>query len=225
MKILHLEWDSNFFKRNIGLLSNTEYDEIKDLGSFDLLYSINIKVNKIKGFDCTYEGNQLVFTKENLENSTSALQISSISSLPGLSVDKINDLAILSGNWSRFKVDKNFTREEFELLYKTWVQNSINKEVADDLLVYQENNIISGFLTYKIKDSKAIIGLLAVSPEVERSGIGTKLIKALEGRAVAMDLKSIEVKTQQLNIKAVKFYQKVGFKISEQIKVKHFWKK
>ena len=41
---------------------------------------------------------------------------------------------------SRFNLDKKFGRTKFEELYVKWVDNSINKVFADDLLIYKENN-------------------------------------------------------------------------------------
>lgn len=224
MKACHLEWDSAFFKKNIGVLSKNENCIVENINNFDLLYVIDIEVEHIPNFTCSYEGTQVVLSKTHFEEPVSNHQISSMNSSTNFSFDKIYELALLSGTWSRFKKDKKFTTEEFQLLYKKWVQNSLNKKIADDVLIYHEQDEILGFITYKIENSKAVIGLLAVSPTCKRTGIGTTLLNAFEAKALQLNLNSLEVKTQLLNKTAINFYQKAGYSISKKINIKHFWK-
>lgn len=45
------------------------------------------------------------------------------------------DQRSVSGEHSRFRRDPALTRSQFEAMYRAWVRNSVNKEVADDVLV------------------------------------------------------------------------------------------
>lgn len=51
---------------------------------------------------------------------------------------ELYELAIQAGVDSRYRLDPNFDSGEFERLYKTWIDNSLNGSIADYVLVYKK---------------------------------------------------------------------------------------
>lgn len=78
---------------------------------------------------------------------------------------------------------------------------------SNEFFVAQENGAIVGFGELNQADGE--IQGLYVSPEVAGRGVGQKLLKTLEERARAFQLRSLHL-TSSLN--AVSFYERAGFK-------------
>jgi len=139
MMVKFLEWDSNFFDKKIGLLSIVDkYDKINSFLSYDVIY-VNQECDKeikIPGFKKLYEENKITYSKQLKTNLSS--DNNNIFSVFDVDYDKdeIYSLAYESGKFSRFKLDPAFTEIEYRKLYKTWVNNSINKSIANNILIY-----------------------------------------------------------------------------------------
>ena len=224
--INRLDWDSNFFEIEIGELISQENFNYENADTFDLFY---IKSNKdfeleINNFENTFSENKVVFSKILNFSKRSKNNIFSVSKID-YKIEDIYELAYESGKFSRFFLDNNFTMEKFKELYKKWVDNSISKLFADDLFVYQEDNKTIGFLTYKIKNEIATIGLIAVSQNQQGKGIGGKLLNYLENFLFKSNINILSIPTQENNIAACNFYKKQGYNINEKTIVKHYWKK
>ena len=127
MKISFLEWDSHFFNKNVGVIKISEPVVIETIDSdFEVIYVEMIEkfdIN-IRGYEKTFEETKLIFHKNNLK--TNAVINNHIFSVHDLDVEKskIYDLAYLSGNYSRFRLDKKFTQQEFYSLYKFNLQKT-----------------------------------------------------------------------------------------------------
>ena len=78
---------------------------------------------------------------------------------------------------------------------------------SNEFLVAEEDGAIVGF--GELNQSGGEIAGLYVSPDVAGSGVGQKLLDALEERARAFGLESLNL-TSSLN--AVSFYERAGFK-------------
>jgi hypothetical protein len=89
----------------------------------------------------------------------------SIINFDNLTICKTNfyPLAFESGKYSRFKFDVNFTQYKFELLYIKWIDNSFNKQFADKIFYTKAFDEVTGFVTVKLSEKFATIGLIAVS--------------------------------------------------------------
>lgn len=127
-------------------------------------------------------------------------------------------LALESGQFSRFKVDSRLKNQEFEKLYRLWVQKSVdqgNVLIADDL---------AGMVTFDIKESFAQIGLIAVHPEHRRKSWGRKLVHTAENQVLSKGFGHLKISTQAANIPAMNLYQNMGYSISDKIWIYHFWK-
>jgi dTDP-4-amino-4,6-dideoxy-D-galactose acyltransferase len=136
--------------------------------------------------------------------------------------DLIN-LAYESGNFSRFRTDPNLTEMQFKTVYKTWITNSVNHTVADDVLVVSENNTLLGMVTVGEKNHRGDIGLLAVAEAARGKNIGTRLVKAAQYYFIQKGFEQSQVVTQQTNIPACKLYEKCGYHIEKIECFFHIW--
>lgn len=227
MTIKYLNWDSTFFKKKIGEIEITNSNFQFPKMDYDLLY---VKQKKKFEFELSdynelYNETQLTFFKT-IENSTSPPDKKIFSALrdKDFEIEQIYNLAFESGRNSRFKHDKKFTEKEFCELYKCWVDNSLNKKLAEDLLIYRVQDEIWGFITYNLMGLHASIGLIAVSPHKRGKGLGFKLLEAVEEKIRYKGIKKLFVKTQEHNNQSCAFYKKNGFGIFEKQIIKHFWK-
>lgn len=220
-----LEWDSAFFNLNVGELTLDSFSTRIDVSGFDLLYVLSKEATtgNIPSFTKTFSEEKVKFSKELQQLEAPSSAICSIFYC-SYTIEDLYKLAYESGKQSRFLLDKKFTEAKFKELYRLWIDNSLNKKFADDVLVYRENNTVLGMVTYKQIEEKATVGLIAVGPEVQGKGIGSKLICALESVLVEKKCKELIIPTQMTNIQACNFYTKQGYKIIEQTTITHFWK-
>lgn len=130
-------------------------------------------------------------------------------------------LAIQSGAFSRFRVDKNFRNNEYEKLYTAWISNSIRKEIAKEIIIYEKNNQIVGLLTIALQADK--VGLVAVEPAYQRQGIGRELFWKAFALAKCWNVSHLQLVVQKANTKACLFYQNIGFEIQKTENTYHFW--
>ena len=89
--------------------------------------------------------------------------------------------------------------------------------------VYEENNIIKGYIMARIKEVGLIpvmnkrtilfIEDIVVDKNYYNEGIGTKLFTFIEEKARLLNIDSIELNVWNLNENALKFYEKMGFKV------------
>lgn len=226
MIIKHLDWDSSFFNKKIGLLdlsNDFQYSEIQN--DYDLIYVISKEeiAVAIPNFKLSYLENKIVFSKKTVQSREST-DANIFLELNDSHKKEIYALAFESGKFSRFKLDPNFSRTEFEKLYKKWLDNSYAKEFADGVLIYKEQNFILGFVTYKVWDGYATIGLIGVCPKHQGKGIGKKLIQSVENELANIGVDELRIATQLQNEMACLFYKGLGYEIIENNILKHYWK-
>ncbi|MDX2164261.1 MAG: GNAT family N-acetyltransferase [Gammaproteobacteria bacterium] len=137
--------------------------------------------------------------------------------------DELIQLAYESGLYSRFRADPNLTDQQFKAIYKTWITNSVNHSVADDVLVISENNKLLGMVTVGDKNRRGDIGLLAVAESARGKNIGTRLVKAAQNYFIQKNYSHSQVVTQQTNIPACKLYEKCGYHVEKTECFFHFW--
>ena len=132
-------------------------------------------------------------------------------------------LALEAGVYSRFKVDPNFRGREFENLYTGWIKNSLNGDMARDVLVYRIGNKEVGLVTLRDANGRCNIGLIATDFKYRRRRIGEKLMNAAITKAADWGHKEMDVVTQKANVASCKFYRQMGYKIEFRTNVYHFW--
>ena len=231
MKINLLEWDSTFFQIKIGeiFIENDEDDPI-ELGdfNFDMILAKGERefMLNITGFKNSYNGSLILFEK-NIKtfSNNDVANINTVKEGDHYNIEELYEIAYESGKFSRFKMDRNFDQDAFKNLYMKWVENSLNSTFADEFLVFKDRENILGFITFKIQNGSCDIGLLGIKPGEQGKGIGGKLLAAVENKVLPQGVQNIKVKTQQVNVPAINFYEVKGFREKRKNFIKHYWKK
>ena len=225
--IQKLDWDSAFFNIKIGEIFYEEEIDIKETSNFDLLYikSVNDFDLEVSDFENRFSEKKIIFSKDLSENENTSINQILVYDEFKHSLNEIYQLAYESGTYSRFNLDENIQKGIFQKMYDKWVDNSINKSFADELLVYEEESQVMGFITYKITQQNASIGLIAVNPTFQRKGIGKKLLNHVESKLFKRGVKKLQIPTQERNILGCSFYKKQGYKIEQITHIKHYWRK
>lgn len=223
MKIKHLEWDSDFFELSVGSIHIEDEDDFlkEELNKYDLVYifSQNENLNfKLTDRKVTYKlrGLQKKETPNFIEidyychNETA--------------YEELLNLALQSGEYSRFKIDSAFNNNDFVRLYTEWINNSINKTLASHIIIKKQDKKIVGFATLSKKnETLADIGLVAVDENYRGQGIAKELILKTISVAKSIGYDDMQVVTQLDNIPANILYKKFGFKEDSIINIYHYW--
>src|SRR4030042_2643612 len=233
-----LKWDSGFFGFNIAKINDTCLSP----GIFGNLYQ-ELKNNKVKliywpsDLNCRtqneiskeFNGN-LVDVKTQFEKDlrkTDRIIFEKQTSIEFYKnkkpADRMLEIAIQCGEFSRFKVDPDFPSGKFEELYKTWLIKSLTGELADEVIITKKNELVTGLITVGSKDGKGNIGLVGVHGDSRGIGQGSILIKAALNYFVENKCYVASVVTQGLNQAACRLYEKFGFRVSEKVNFYHFW--
>ena len=140
--------------------------------------------------------------------------------VPGLA-----QLALQSGEYSRFRLDSNFAPGTYERLYRQWLRNSLGRTLAREVVVYQTAPTAPalGLLTLGVKPNRADIGLLAVAAGSRRLGVGRQLVAAARQLTAAWGLPALQVVTQLDNQPACAFYLRMGFAVQQVEHIYHLW--
>lgn len=226
MNVVKIHWDTIFFGLSIGKLTVTN-PKTFDLNAFkenskdfDLIYIFSDY--EIDGL-CLVDKKE-VFIKGDITNNKYFFNDTVSFSSKIHSYDQLLNLALQSGKYSRFNVDKNFKHDEYKKLYSEWINKSVSKELAIDIIIKIINNKIIGLSTLNTKtDSLAEIGLVAVDPEYRGHGIAKELIKRTICKAQELKFRSLQVVTQHNNIAATKLYTSTGFKSESITNIYHYW--
>jgi dTDP-4-amino-4,6-dideoxy-D-galactose acyltransferase len=200
-------------------------NEMEDISNYDLIYLFSDEEFdlKIPNFENSFSETKVVFIKNTetyQQTSKLILKVDEVS----VTKEQLYLLAYESGKNSRFLLDNKFNENLFKNLYQTWIDNSINKKFADDILVYFEENKLKGFVSYKINNDNASVGLIAVNSDYQGKGIGAKLLNYLENLLFEKGVHQLTIPTQLDNIQACNFYQKQGYSIKNKTSIKHYWK-
>lgn len=143
--------------------------------------------------------------------------------IPEMPLGDLEDLALQSGLWSRFRVDPDFPREKFVELYRLWLRRSITKEIADEVLTISETRRVCALITLSEAGHTGRIGLLAVDAGFRGRGFGTQLVNAAKHWFWSRRLTYGEVVTQKANLAACKLYESCGFRVHRVEYLYHLW--
>ena len=228
MKIERLSWDSDFFGYEVGRI---EIENLTDFNlsvfkkaaqKFKLVFVFSDLELNIPNFNLVDK--KVIFHQE-------IIRIKELSDIIIESFDQtkhdfnqLKKLALQSGIQSRFFIDKNFKNNEYLNLYLRWIENSVNKKIAFDVVVAIDEMDIIGFTTLNKKsETLSDIGLVAVSETSRGLGIGKKIINESIIRSKKAGFNEIQVVTQLTNLAAVNLYKSTDFKIKKIINIHHFW--
>lgn len=132
-------------------------------------------------------------------------------------------LALQSGLYSRFRIDPKIPVEKFEQLYGLWIEKSVNKTIAEAVLIRKIAGKIVGMVTVGVKNNRGDIGLIAVDESARGMKIGEKLVNAALHWSVVKGHKTVQVVTQGVNEAACKLYEKCGYHNEKTENIYHIW--
>lgn len=225
--IKKLDWDSDFFELQIGEVNVEDTRFPLEDASYDLLYvrSNSDVAPYIEGYKNTFSERILIYTREIKSDVIDTLNEYILPfNEDDFSLSELYELAYIGGRYSRFHLDEEFDNQKFRNLYRKWIDNSLNKSNGDELLVYQENGQLMGFVVYSVNHDYATYRLLAVSPNFQGKGIAKKLLEFVAGKLSLVSINKLVIPTQKSNEVACGLYEKLGYKISEEKYIKHYWK-
>jgi dTDP-4-amino-4,6-dideoxy-D-galactose acyltransferase len=231
-----LEWDSRFFGYRIAAIKtselslnrlNTIIGELKEK-EVKLAYCFASPKDEIS--NNSYKQLSGLLADEKV---TYSIRIGEAVTLPSsqhivpynlnYTSEKIVSLALQSGIYSRFKVDPSFRNNEFEKLYVEWIEKSVNKTLASEVLIYRVESEIYGFITLALHGNTGSIGLIAVDETQRGKAIGKKLIHGALSYFKDKGSEEVDVVTQKANITACRFYESCGFEIKSTVNIYHLW--
>lgn len=215
------EWDSDFFNRTILTIDLDALGTKIESWPENSLVTVKVDANNYQGvahinnYDFSFVEGELVFQKKLLESSNS----DSLTDFDAYLATKnsIDELKLIVSNLyvnSRFR-EPWFTSIERDNFYQTWIENAVLAKFDDCCLVLKVENTISGFVTVRIRDCEATIGLIGVATPFQGQGVGKKLLELVQGYCVAKKATIIKVATQTSNISAANLYSKTGFAIAD----------
>ena len=145
-------------------------------------------------------------------------------SLAGATPDRVlRDLALLAGRCSRFRLDTRLPPGRFEAMYERWIERSLSRELADDVLGLRDDaGHTSGLVTYQVQDAIAKIGLVATSQAARGQGVGSTMLAQTHRRTGRAGAKCVDVWTQSENEAGCRFYQASGYVMGYQGSDYHF---
>ena len=226
--IKRLDWDSDFFGYAVGEIelknSNQQYliESLKEAEGFKLIYVISDEELNFNAKELELVDIKTRLRKTNIAEATSVCE--NVGEYRGGEDEQLQKLALQSGVFSRFKVDKHFNNGEFKKLYLKWIEDSINKSIADKVIIYEEHGQnCFGFVTLKFKNYFSEIGLIAVDENSRGKGIAKKLLNYADQSTLLHGLEQIEVVTQYKNVPAMKLYEKAGYQIVSKKYIYHLW--
>lgn len=235
MQIDYIQWDSDFFDLKIGSIQqkkaaspNNILDltlEIAKVENYNLIYYFTDKDSVLEESLLARYNGKLVDRKIIYEGiCKNTVQTGSVERYKSSEPDEnLLKLAILSGEYSRFKLDSNFAFSDFERLYNNWIERSISKQIADEIFIVRDNQKIVGMVTLKIKGNVGVIGLIAVENSHQGHGLGKQLLDEVMNYLYTNGTLKLEVATQMGNVGACRFYTKNNLSVKSVTNIYHFW--
>ena len=230
MEVKKLDWDSKFFGLRIGrAVVSAEEDAdalagqkemLKD--NYDLIYVFANHGLAFRSPSAKLIDKKVVYVLRN--NSQAEYNKNVIIWNGGRGVtEELLHLALVSGKYSRFKLDEDFPAGSYEHLYTHWIEQSVNRTIATEVFCYMIDNEPKGLATLERKDGVGTIGLVAIHEECQNRGIGSLMMRHVIKFAQQSGCEQLSVATQFNNIPACKLYEKNGFIIDSVTDVWHWW--
>lgn len=231
-----LNWDTSFFGYKIACLLANDLNQgelmaiihqLKD-NNYRLLYCFTKPIDEVSNESMKSASGFLVDEKvtfiKKLNDWDIYMHSESIKPYELLyPSEKLKLMALQSGVYSRYKIDINFRNNEYEKLYLKWIEESVKKTLASDVLVYYKDEDEKGFVTIKINNVIGSIGLIAVDQNARGNSIGKELMMTALNTFQKSNVEYVEVVTQRANKIACNFYSSLGFNIKNTVNVYHLW--
>ena len=225
-----LSWDTEFFGRRIARVCGNTLDE-ESASSIDAwsvenqieaLYFLaraddpnTIQTAERSGFglaDLRMTYQLAAIERQELVAPQSSARSSIRNAVPG-DVAALRAIARTAHSDTRFFNDPHFDREKAGELYETWIELECRGRAGQVLVAVAEAKQAIGYLSCHLDrtNSTGSIGLLGVSKNFQRRGIGIGLVQAGLDWFLAQGMQQVTVVTQANNLAAQRLYQRCGF--------------
>jgi dTDP-4-amino-4,6-dideoxy-D-galactose acyltransferase len=214
--LIYLEWDSSFFNKRIAKLAHCYGSVLSiDMSMLDLVQA------KVDATDY----NQLDF----LANSGFVLAESEVDfgkTVTDVDVTVFNDINLATENdllqiesisrcsflYSRFR-EPWYSEDKKNELYEVWANKAVFGQFDDVCLVVRLDGQVAGFITVKLREKNARVGLLAVADKFQGMGVGKKLVALAEAFSSKRYAQKLFIATQMSNTSAMSLYALLGYRI------------
>lgn len=206
-------WDSNFFSRLIGDVnwSPSSNEQLPlDLITTKVSSREEDKIGLLNQAGFVFCEGEALFVKQ-LLNVKHLIEVERLGENDLPVVQNLADGLYLS---SRFK-SPWFTEEEKDGFYREWLKKAVLGQFDDLCMIKRVDGNIAGFVTVRVENDDASIGLIGVLPEYQALGLGRALIQCAESYAVEKGCKNLYVATQLSNLKAMNLYMKSGYSLQQ----------
>ncbi|MBF9143427.1 GNAT family N-acetyltransferase [Hymenobacter properus] len=132
----------------------------------------------------------------------------------------LDQLALQSSQYSRFRRDARISVQACNLLYAEWLRQAL---AGGGAWVAVRKGTTLGLLTLGTRNAHASIELLAVSAEARHQGLGQGLVQVAQREASRQGQALLQVVTQETNRAAQLFYEHCGFQLARREHVFHLW--
>jgi len=228
-----LPWDSEHFGIKIGRVTQPSADIIERA----------VKRAAVMGIDCLY----LLADSNDAETLRSAaaagfrmvdIRVTLSGNVPGASdegsirvaaaedVPRLSRLAMQSHRDSRFYADGRFSTVRCDALFAAWIERSCtDRSFADQVFVADVDGEPVGYVTCALKkEGLGEIGLIAVDQSHRSRGFGGALLRRAFGWFLAQGAFRVQVVTQGSNVKALRMYERAGFRVDTVQVWFHWWR-
>lgn len=226
-----LPWDSKLFGIRVGELDldrKGALDAIEeDARDFDLVYVRSEEERELSDEICTrFHGarvdSRVTFARP-LEGAprSESRHVRSIAEGDPASARAI-EIAKQASTHSRFRTDPRFPSDWTDKLYRVWMENSLARARAEEVLGYFDGEELQGIYTVRVENSIATLELFAVDQPARGRGIGRVLLEAGLAWADAHGVAHASVTTQRQNPASV-LYRACGYAPVQYEAIYHLW--
>lgn len=229
-----LEWDSEFLGIRVAShamqsMDHETYSSLKnemDKQGIVLCYLESgylLSKMDLISFNISTHSEIILFTKTRLTFKKELKHKIAVFQKEEIISERFYKIVFEAGHKSRFKKDSKFVKNEFERLYRLWIERSVERIIADEVLVVKINGDVVGMVTFNISNEILTIGLIGVDPDFRGQNIGASLMFAVENYAIEHKVSKINVSTQGDNYGAINFYNKNQYSIESTKFIYHLW--
>jgi ribosomal protein S18 acetylase RimI-like enzyme len=126
--------------------------------------------------------------------------------------EQVWDIAFNAYSFDRFHVDEKLRFAANEI-NASWAVNYFTGNRGTDMLVWDKDGVVGGFILLIVTDGVFSIDLIAVDKKFKRQGIARELVACAESKYA--DCTRFTVVTQLENSPALQLYCKLGYDIVE----------